>query len=169
MKHFIQKSPGILLTVVLLAGLIYLRTAQNYTKQNYRSSNFFVFWLSGRLLTDGESPYNADQWRAGHELYGSTSLREAIFLYPLPLAVFMIPFGLFTVDEAYLGWQILSQVLIAAVIFTLLIKWQKVEHSRLFIPIMLFMLFFGPTIPDITDRFTWTFNPDHSICSDNPH
>jgi hypothetical protein len=141
----ILKIAGILLTVVLLGGMFYLRGMQNYTNQNYRNSNFFVFWLSGRLLTDGESPYNPDQWRAGHELYGSTSLREAIFLYPLPLAVFMVPLGLFTVDEAYLGWQILSQVLIAIVVFTLLNKWQKTEQNRLFIPVTLFLLFFGPT------------------------
>ena len=56
----------------------------------------------------------------------------------------MIPLGIFTLDEAYLGWQILSQVLIALVVFALLSKWQKTEHSRLFIPIMLFLLFFGP-------------------------
>ena len=144
MKDSTKKTLGILLIVILLGGMIYLRAMQNYTNQNYHNSNFFVFWLSGRLLTDGESPYNPDQWRAGHELYGSTSLREAIFLYPLPLAVFMIPLGLFTVDEAYFGWQILSQVLIAIVVFALLNKWQKTEHSRLFIPIMLFLLFFGP-------------------------
>ena len=95
-------------------------------------------------MTDGEGPYNPDQWRAGHEQYGSTSLRETIFLYPLPLAVFMIPLGLFSLDEAYLGWQILCQIVIAIVVFALLNKWQKTEHSRLFIPIMLFFLFFGP-------------------------
>jgi hypothetical protein len=144
MKDSIQKALGILLTVVLLGGMIYLRAMQNYTNQDYHNSNFFVFWLSGRLLIDGESPYDPDQWRAGHELYGSTSLREAIFLYPLPLAVFMIPFGLFTLDQAYLGWQILSQILIAIVVFALLNRWRKSEHNRLFIPIMLFLLFFGP-------------------------
>jgi hypothetical protein len=144
MKNSIQKSLGILLTIALFGGMIYLRTMQNYTKQNYRSSNFFVFWLSGRLLTDGESPYNPDQWSAGHELYGATSLGESIFLYPLPLAVFMIPLGLFTLDEAYLGWQILSQILIAIMVFALLNRWKKAEHNRLFIPVMLFLLFFGP-------------------------
>ena len=144
MKNPARKTFGILLTVILLGGMIYQRTIQNYTNQNYRNSNFFVFWLSGRLLIDGESPYNPDQWRAGHDLYGSTSLREAIFLYPLPLAVFMIPLGLFTLDKAYLGWQILSQGLIAIVVFVLLNKWKKTEHRRLFIPIMFFLLFFGP-------------------------
>ena len=144
MKVSIQKIIGILLTVILIGGMIYLRATQNYTRQNYRNSNFFVFWLSGRLLTDGENPYNPDQWRAGHELYGSTSLRETIFLYPLPLAVFMIPLGLFSLDDAYLGWQILSQGWIAIVVFALLNNWKTKEHSRLFIPTMLFLLFWGP-------------------------
>jgi hypothetical protein len=48
------------------------------------------------------------------------------------------------VDEAYFSWQILSQISITIVVFILLNKWQKTEHSRLFIPIMLFFLFFGP-------------------------
>jgi len=144
MKKTSREKLILLLTVVLLVGMIYLRAMQNYTKQDYHSANFFVFWLSGRLLTEGESPYNPDQWLAGHERYGATSIREATFLYPLPLAAFMIPFGLFTFDQAYLGWQILSQVLIAIVVFTLLNKQQKTEDSRLFIPIMLFLTFFGP-------------------------
>jgi len=143
-KVSIQKTLGILLAIVLLGGMIYLRAIQNYNKQDYHNSNFFVFWLSGRLLTDGENPYNPDQWRAGHEEYGSTSIREASFLYPMPLAIFMIPLGLFSLNKAYLGWQILSQISIAIVVFALLNKWQKTEHIRMFIPMILFLLFFGP-------------------------
>ena len=144
MKDSTKKILGILLTLALLGGMIYLRSMQNYTKQNYRASNFFVIWLSGRLLTSGESPYNPDQWRAGYALYGSTSLREPILLYPLPLAVFLMPLGLLSLGAAYFGWQVLSQALIAIVVFILLNKWRKIEHIRLFIPVMLFLLFFGP-------------------------
>lgn len=139
-----QKIFGMLLIIILVGGTIYIRAMQNYTKQDYHNSNFFVFWLSGKLIINGESPYNPEQWRAGHQQYGATTIREPIFLYPLPLAVFMIPFGLFTLDKAYLGWQIISQIFIAIAVFTLLNKWQKTEVSRLFIPVMLLMLFFGP-------------------------
>ena len=145
MQKSVQKILGITITVVLLGGMIYSRALQNYTSQNYRNSNFFVFWLSGRLLLSGESPYNPEDWHTGHELYDSTEQREKIFLYPLPMAPFMLPLGLFTVDEAYFGWQILSQILIAIVVFFLLNQWQTPAHRRLFIPIMLFLLFFGPT------------------------
>lgn len=144
MKEITKRRIGVLLTLILLGGMIYLRSLQNYTKQNYRASNFFDIWLSGRLLTDGGSPYDPGDWLRGHELYGPASLREPIFLYPLPLAVFLIPLGLFTIDQAYLGWQILSQALIALVVLLLLHKWRQKEHALLFVPVMLFLLFFGP-------------------------
>ena len=145
MKDSIGKNIGILLTVILLGGMIALRSMQNYSDKDYRGSNFFVFWLSGRLLTEGQNPYNPDQWQTGHEVYGVTNAREAIFLYPLPLAVLMIPLGLLTLDQAYLGWQILAQLSITMVIFTLLNRWDRPEHNRLFIPVALFIFFFGPT------------------------
>ncbi|MBK8418521.1 glycosyltransferase family 87 protein [Candidatus Villigracilis saccharophilus] len=145
MKDSIGKNIGILLTVILLGGMIALRSMQNYSDKNYRGSNFFVFWLSGRLLTEGQNPYNPDQWQTGHEVYGVTNAREAIFLYPLPLAVLMVPLGLLTLDEAYLGWQIIAQLSIAMVVFTLLNRWDRPEHNRLFIPVVLFIFFFGPT------------------------
>ncbi|MBI3161987.1 MAG: DUF2029 domain-containing protein [Chloroflexi bacterium] len=144
MKSSIQKTLGIIVTLALIGGMIFLRASQNFNRQYYRNSNFFVFWLSGRLLLDGQSPYDADDWRMGHEQYGAAAVREAIFLYPLPLAVFMIPLGRLEVGDAYLGWEIISQGWIAVVVLGLLSAWKKREHERLLIPVMLFLLFFGP-------------------------
>lgn len=143
-KDQLLRVAGVLLTAALLGSLFFLRAIQNYNTQNYRNSNFFVFWLSGRLIASGESPYDANDWRAGHELHGSTELREPIFLYPLPLAVFLVPLGLFPVDQAYIGWQVVSQALIALAVFRLLDHWSTPGHRRLLIPIMLFLSYFGP-------------------------
>ena len=138
------KVIGILVTLALLAAMFQWRATQNFSRKNYYSSNFFVFWLSGRLLLEGESPYDAAHWASGHEIYGSVTPREPTFLYPLPLAVFLTPLGLVSVAHAYFIWQWLGQAAIAIVVYFLLKRWNTSAHNRLLAPIMLFLLFFGP-------------------------
>lgn len=140
----LQKSIGFLVTLALLAALFQWRASQNFTRQNYYNANFFVFWLSGKLILEGQSPYDAADWASGHETYGSVTPREPTFLYPLPLAVFLTPLGLLPVGQAYFVWQWLAQAGIAIVVFFLLQRWNSTAHNRLLLPIMLFLLFFGP-------------------------
>lgn len=140
----LPKIFGIFVTVALLAALFQWRAAQNFTRQNYYSSNFFVFWLSGRLLLEGQNPYNAIHWASGHEIYGSVTPREPTFLYPLPLAIFLIPLGILPTGQAYFLWQWLGQVAMAAVVFFLLRRWSTSAHDRLFVPVIIFLSFFGP-------------------------
>jgi len=140
----VTKIISTLLTLIMLGALFVWRASQNLERQNYTSANFFVFWLSGRLLLDGQSPYNAEQWAEGHANYGEVEPREPTFLYPLPLAVFLIPLGLLPVGEAYFIWQILSQTAIAFVVFALLGRWRSESHQRLLVPAVLFLSFFGP-------------------------
>ncbi|MBL8063265.1 MAG: DUF2029 domain-containing protein [Anaerolineales bacterium] len=135
---------GVIVTLALLVALFQWRAAQNLTRQNYYSSNFFVFWLSGKLILEDQSPYDASQWSNGHEVYGSITPREPTFLYPLPLAVFLTPLGLLTVGQAYFLWQWLSQSAIAIVVYFLFKRWNTMAHNRLLVPVMLFLLFFGP-------------------------
>ncbi|NWF63289.1 MAG: DUF2029 domain-containing protein [Chloroflexi bacterium] len=138
------KSLGLLITLALLAALFQWRATQNYITQNYYKSNFFVFWLSGKLILEGKSPYNAEHWENGHTIYGNVTPREPTFLYPLPLAVFLTPLGLLSVGQAYFTWQWLSQISIALVVYFLLKRWNSTAHDRLLAPVMCFLLFFGP-------------------------
>ncbi|NOH04108.1 MAG: DUF2029 domain-containing protein [Chloroflexi bacterium] len=138
------KGLGIFVTLALLAALFQWRAAQNFTRQNYYSSNFFVFWLSGKLILEGKSPYDAGHWAGGHENYGSATPREPTFLYPLPLAVFLTPLGMLPVGQAYFLWQWLGQAAIAFVVFFLLKRWNSTAQDRLLVPIMLALTFFGP-------------------------
>ena len=143
-KKNIFKILGIVITLALLAILFQWRAFQNSNAIDYHNSNFFVFWLSGKLLLEGESPYNADNWSEGHSKYAATTPREPTFLYPLPLAVFLTPLGLLSVKQAYFIWQWISQLAIAVVIFFLLKRWNSTAHNRLLVPVMLFLTFFGP-------------------------
>ncbi|MFN8432955.1 MAG: glycosyltransferase family 87 protein [Anaerolineales bacterium] len=140
----LSKMLGIVVTIVLLASLFQWRASQNLASQNYYKSNFFVFWLSGKLILEGQSPYNPSHWANGHMIYGQVTPREPTFLYPLPLAVFLTPLGLLSTGQAYYLWQWFSQIAIALVVLILLHRWKSTTYERLFIPIIIFLTFFGP-------------------------
>src|SRR5690349_1385456 len=131
------KMIGILFSVALLGWVFYARALEETDRQKDTYTNFFVFWLSGRLILNGESPYNAEQWMTGHLANGQGQPAESIFLYPLPLAVLISPIGLFSFEEASMGWKFLSQSFMALAIFILLSKWQTAAHQRLFVPLVL--------------------------------
>ncbi|MCL5611031.1 MAG: DUF2029 domain-containing protein, partial [Chloroflexi bacterium] len=46
--------------------------------------------------------------------------------------------------QAYIVWQIVSQIIIAITIYLLLRHWQEQPQRMLFLPLMVFLLFFGP-------------------------
>lgn len=131
--------------VVLLLGTIFTyKAVQNYKRQDYLNSNFFFFWLSGRMMWTGENPYDQTQWLAGHDAFGATWKPNKIFPYPLPLAFFMTPLGLLTLGQAYITWQIVSQIIAAITVYSLLNYWGNQAQRLLFVPVMLFLSFFGP-------------------------
>lgn len=140
----ILKIAGITLTVILLGSIFYLRAMQNFRHQDYLNSNFFFFWLSGRMELAGENPYNQTQYLAGHDAAGATWRPNRIFPYPLPLSLFMIPLGLLSLSNAYIAWQFVSQIIIAITVLTLLSHWKAPAQRRLLVPMMIFVLFFGP-------------------------
>jgi hypothetical protein len=135
---------GVLFAVILLGALFSQRALQNSARQDYTNSNFFFFWLSGRMMWTGENPYDQTQWLAGHDAFGATWRPNKIFPYPLPLAFFTAPLGLLTLGQAYIAWQILSQIVIAITVYVLLQHWQERAQRLLFLPLMIFLLFFGP-------------------------
>ena len=140
----ITKIASIALTVVLLGAIFSLRAMQNFQHQDYRNSNFFFFWLSGRMVLTGENPYDQTQYLAGHDAFGATWRPNQIFPYPLPLSLFMIPLGLLSLSNAYIVWQFASQIIIAITILVLLSHWKEPAQRRLLVPMMIFLLFFGP-------------------------
>jgi len=131
-------------TVIVLGVIFYLKAMQNYTHQDYANSNFFKIWLAGHMMWTGESPYNSTQWLAEHNAFGVTWQPNETFLYPLPLAFYIAPLGLLSIGQAYIVWQIVSQIIIALTVFWLLRHWKGQAQRLLFLPLMIFLLFFGP-------------------------
>jgi hypothetical protein len=145
-KGLLIKMRGIIFSVALLASVFYVRAARETNVQRNSYTNFFVFWLSGKLILQGQSPYDPDQWHAGHVENGYDQPAEAIFLYPLPLAVLISPLGFLPFDQASLVWKILSQTFMAIAVFILLSKWEDAPHQRLFVPLVLICLYYGPVL-----------------------
>ena len=144
MQNSIRKTAGIRFTLILIGGMIFLRARISYTTFDFQSSNFTFFWLAGRMVLEGENPYDQTQYLAGHTSNGIEWQPNKIFPYPLPLAVLCVPFGFLSIGNAYLLWTALSLSITAATIFILLRQWDSAAHQRLLVPIFAFMLFFGP-------------------------
>jgi len=117
-----QKSYRRVLTFSLPLMLILLvafglAKAQDFYRAEGR--DFFSFWLGSHMLVSGESPYDPDAWRAGHEFYGGLKTSTAsvrAYGYQLPLAVLFAPLGLLPLEWA----AVLSAAFsLMAVIFSL--------------------------------------------------
>lgn len=132
------------ITVAILAALFIQRAYSNVSHQEIRDSNFFDFWLAGRMILAGQDPYNGVEWQTGSQAYGSTADRNQVFLYPRPVALLMAPVALMTPPAAYFFWQLLTEAVIALTTWFLLGKWFAGRQRRLFLPIVIALLYFGP-------------------------
>ena len=114
--------------------------------QDYADTDFFSFWLAGYSLLAGKDPYSADWWTLGHHKYGAEWISDATFLYPLPLAIFLIPLGLLSLEQAFVLWVFLSQwlILLAAVLLLRRANWQV--HKKYVLPILVGIYLFRPVI-----------------------
>ncbi len=144
MKDTLKKILEILVPLIFLGGMIFVRTQLSFESFDYKNSNFSFFWLAGRMLLDGENPYDQTQFLAGHATYGIEWQPNKIFPYPLPLAIFCVPLGFLSIKHAYILWTVVTLTIIAITIFILLRQWESAAHRRLLIPLFASMIFFGP-------------------------
>jgi len=143
-RHSAIRLTITIVTVLVLAGVFYQRAAYNLRRIDYQNSNFVFFWMAGRMVLSGGDPYDSAQWLAEHDANNVTWHPNRIFPYPLPLAFLLAPLGLLSLDSAYLVWQLISQIMIAVTISMLLGRQREPRYQRMFIPLVLILLFFGP-------------------------
>jgi len=113
---------------------------------DYPNSDFFSFWLSGRMLQSYQNPYEADGWVQAHYTYNAHWISDSTFLYPIPLAILFIPFGAFDLYSAFVAWVWLSQFLLLisiALLFPLLGN----NRKHYIVPLALGILLYRPVIP----------------------
>ena len=143
MKLSLPKPVNLFLTLLALGILIFARV-QVSLGFDVPNSNFSFFWLAGRMILDGQNPYDETQYLAGHDANGMDWRPNNIFPYPLPLTLFCIPLGFFSMQTAYVIWQVVTLLLIALTIYILLRHWQEKSHHNMLVPIFFFLLFWGP-------------------------
>ena len=114
--------------------------------QEYADTDFFSFWLAGSSVLAGEDPYSADWWTLGHHRYGAEWISDATFLYPLPLALFFIPFGLLSLEHAFVLWVFLSLWLILSAAVLLLRRGNWEAQKKYVLPILAGVFLFRPVI-----------------------
>jgi hypothetical protein len=139
----LRKIAGKIAVVLLLGGMIYFRI-QLSRGLDTGNSNFSFFWLAGRMILNGENPYDETQYLAGHDAYGIEWRPNRIFPYPLPLALFCLPLGFFSMQTAYVIWQVVSLLFVALTVYVLLNHWQEKSQRAMFLPIFFLLLFWGP-------------------------
>jgi hypothetical protein len=135
-----------IIIILLLCILFGITSRLIVSPTEYSNSDFFSFWLSGRMLQSSQNPYNAEGWIRAHYEYGAEWISDATFLYPLPLAFLFIPFGVFNLYPAFVVWVWLSQILLLVSI-SLLFSIFGTEQRHYVIPVALGVLLYRPVIP----------------------
>jgi hypothetical protein len=133
------------LVIVLLCVLFGGTSRLIVSPTNYPNSDFFSFWLSGRMLQSYQNPYEAEGWVEAHHTYGAKWISDPTFLYPIPLAILFIPFGAFDLYPAFVAWVWLSQILLlisALILFPLLGE----NRKHFIVPVALGILLYRPVI-----------------------
>lgn len=134
----------ILLIALMIIGIAFIvGQAIINGHENPANSDFFTFWLAGRLVSEGLNPFSAIDWVEGHHIYHSTWIPNLTFIYPLPLSVILVPIGLFSLKTAYILWISLT-IIILFVVIGLLLPYLENGKEHYFLPILAGVILFRP-------------------------
>jgi hypothetical protein len=129
-----------------LIGLVlayFLSRAIVNTYDNPANSDFFSFWLSGKFIINNLNPYSTSDWIEGHHLYDATWISDPTFLYPLPLSILFIPFGLVDFKTAFIIWVMLT-VIFLIISISLLLNYLGPTRNHFLIPVLSGVILFRP-------------------------
>jgi hypothetical protein len=135
-----------ILLVSFLAVVFFKIAISIINPVGYPNSDFFSFWLSGKLAAIGQNPYDTQVWVSGHHHFNATWISDATFLYPLPLAVLFIPFGLLPLYDAFVVWDVLTQLMIVLAVIFLMIANSDQSFKHFLLPVFAGVILFRPTI-----------------------
>ncbi len=131
---------------VLAACLLYWVAVQIVASLDFINSDFFTFWLGGRLVLAGQNPYDPAMWLAGHAAYGATWVPNLTYIYPLPLSLAFTPLAVLPFEPAYVLWVWISAVLLVASILLALRFWPVPGSAHLIVPALAGAFLFRPVM-----------------------
>jgi hypothetical protein len=131
-------SLGIILVIIMAA--FFIANSQEYFRAN--GSDFFSLWLAPHFLLEGKDPYSQDEWVPAHALYGAKWVSDSTFLYPLPLAIILIPLGFLPLEYAAVLWIAMAILAIVIACLGILSDWNIRFSYTFIIPIILGVFLF---------------------------
>ena len=138
---------GLLLSLSSYALAVRIVNSIDYLNNG---TDFSSFWMAGKLILQGKSPYDIVAWAEGFRRFVLGFLLTPVFLYPLPLALLLTPLGMLPFHNAYIIWVTLTQLMIIASL-AILLTLETNPRSKLFIiPLFIGIMFFRPTILTLT-------------------
>ncbi len=146
---FFRNAKKVWIVVVggAVAGVIFFALAFQFVQSiSYADSDFFSFWYAGHSVLTGNDPYNESYWVNERSQFGAVWVSDATFLYPLPLAVLLVPLGLFPLLWAYTLWVALSLVLALLSGLMILSVRDGLQRKAYAIPILLALPLFRPLL-----------------------
>lgn len=141
----------LLIISILIIGLSFLggrAIVGGY--ENPGNSDFFSFWLSGRLVATNQNPYSAYVWVNGHHLYNSTWIPDLTFLYPLPLSILFVPLSLLSIKLAFSIWVSLTIILLLIEI-RLMLNYFGSDKKYFIFPVLGGVILFRPVVSLFTN------------------
>jgi len=134
------------LFIPLIAFLFFLTARTIVNSVDVHNSDFFTFWLSGRLASQGLNPYDRQLWISGHQQYGATWIPNETFIYPLPVALLFVPLGRLDLPQAYVVWDVLLQGMILISILVLMRATSRLAVKPYYLPLIGGAIIFRPTL-----------------------
>jgi len=131
---------------LLLSSFFMLVSLYIVTHVDIVDSDFFSFWLAGKMVLQGHSPYDEQVWLAGHQMAAADWISDPAFLYPLPLAICMAPLSLLDLPIAYAIWVWVSQWILFFTALRLLALFEGQARYFAF-PVFTGLLLFRPLFP----------------------
>jgi len=141
----IRNRLSITFLIVIILASFFIATRIVYS-QDYADSDFFSFWLAGRMSFTSQYLYQPDQWIEGHHQFGAEWISDPTFLYPLPLAVLFYPLGSLNLGQAYVTWVLLSMIMILVSLYLLMSPGWSESSKHYVFPILAGVFLFRPTI-----------------------
>ena len=143
-----------ILLIPFLAVAFFIIAISIINPVEYANSDFFTFWLSGRLFSLGENPYNSQIWIAGHHQFGASWIPNDTFIYPIQVSVLFAPLGLLPLYQAFVVWDTLSQFMIFFAVVLLLRANSNQSLKHFILPLFTGITLFGPAIAYVIKRTT---------------
>jgi len=134
-----------ILLLILICTLFWIISQGIVSRIDYPNSDFFSYWLAGRMILSHQNPYSSDDWITGHHLFGAEWISDPHFLYPLPLAFILLPLGLLNLYQAYVLWVWISLVILLLVILLLLPLFGE-NRKHYILPIASGIILFRPIV-----------------------